>query len=159
MRTKRIDVGPEAEDIALGTVELVNLFWRRKLRTSVALEQTIQEALDEGYPADQCRAAVWVTACMGTGDFPKRALGDAGGGSFGPLHLFRFKRGVNPETGKEAVAWLDDRWQKVGEMNAKLLARCLEAVQRTYGQDRVERELAFLRRIEAPEPLYDDVKP
>lgn len=148
---------PNAVKLAAWAVEFVNTAWGRRLRASKSLVDSIADALENGYTRDEVRSAFWVTATLVGDDWPKEAM-RPGDRAIAPEIILRFHGGVNPQSGKEAVRWLDDRLARVEETSAPLIQTVLARLRKAMGTDeaRYNEEVDFLKRVGFP--LADDAE-
>lgn len=146
-RFKRGAPLPKAVELAEWITQFVNVVWGRKLRSSKALVDAVESALENGYTEDHIRSVYWVAASLPGDEFIKDALRP--GKAIDPEVLLRFHGRVNNYTGKDAVRWLDILGARVEETSSRLVAGVLERVS-PLGAEVVEREREFLERAGFP---------
>lgn len=136
---KRPDEGSAEFRLAHHLTAFVNAAFGRSLRTSRALVEAAQEALEAGYTEDELRTAFWTTAGL-QGYWLRTALRD---GMIGPEIVLRFKGGTNSQTGKPAKRWLDETIARAHETNPLIVGMTL----RRLPAEMLADEKALLGRV------------
>jgi len=118
-----------------------NHAWSRQLRSSRSLASAIESALEDGYSEDEVRLAFWCARCVIHDNWLKSAIGDEC--HLPPEIVLRHDGGINNQTGKPAVRWLDVLLSRADEM----ATRVVEEVMNSLPEDMRAGERELLTRM------------